>query len=769
MESISLVPSTPYDNSIYIADRKNCDGGLIMLEDRIIDYYMDVQETTAVSVDMSLLHLQPSSTIQFNLIVYSTGNNVLNLLGFNVEQIQVWNGESHFTIMKGVGDANWNIQMISSDTRPEQWLRCYPNLFNPIFTTGMVTVCNLYNVDSIRFNAFNTYAPNQTATDGHWGRYNYSENGEIYLKFVTPIWLKSACIGVTTSTSYTLSTFPTSLMIYGTNDGIEWTQILSTSLTPGYGSVDTYMCTTTNYYTMFKFKFGFTNTTTCYFPSVALTGFVGDLINTGSIKFAIPYLTTDNAFPFNGYNLETNASDMASEGGTLINLFNNSYSNYYETYFYDYSMTRNTGSDTPFEYIFTFPEAIRTLGISYNLRNEGAFDLFSLSYSDDKETWTEYCKVSGDAYMWTNNLNARTDTSYFCDSRSKHRYYKITVYSTYNNSNTLDLFQLNFLQYVPGIYFDFESFVPKLNSNAQSGYMLIASNSSDGDAYKMFDQSQTTYGGGLITDGEWSLLISLPQSTVVRGLEMVAPPSEYNRMPYAFTLQGSQDNDTWTDIKSFLLGSNYWSSALQLGQWDVENETAYSYYRLVVTNTEQGSYVRIGELGLSSYASFKGVNWYEDEYLVPVMSSNSQDGYIASASSSHASHPVYCIFDRSNGVNNKWFSDIVSGSWVKIELPTAQCANIFSIQTPNESNYVNRLPTVFKIQGSNDNSDWTDLVDVSGITWVNNETKTWVSDNTTNYKYYRILISANGGASNAVAIGEWTLIKRTYHNTLEGV
>ena len=96
--------------------------------------------------------------------------------------------------------------------------------------------------------------------------------------------------------------------------------------------------------------------------------------------------------------------------------------------------------------------------------------------------------------------------------------------------------------------------------------MLIASSATDGDAYKMFDQSISTYGGGQIADGEWSLLISLPQATVVRGLEMVAPPSEYNRMPYAFTLQGSQDNDTWTNIKSFMLGSNYWSSALQLGQ-----------------------------------------------------------------------------------------------------------------------------------------------------------------------------------------------------------
>ena len=91
--------------------------GVIALELRVTDYYMVISNTQVVSVDLSLLSSDAqSSYIEFNLTVFSTGNNVLNLSGFNIDQIQVLNGESHFTIRRNIGDAKWVIQMKSSDT-----------------------------------------------------------------------------------------------------------------------------------------------------------------------------------------------------------------------------------------------------------------------------------------------------------------------------------------------------------------------------------------------------------------------------------------------------------------------------------------------------------------------------------------------------------------------------------------------------------------------------------------------------------------------------
>ena len=763
MQSIPLIPSKPYDDSLYVAEMKNCNEGLIVLDDRITKYYMDVNDTTAVSIDMSQLHLVPNSTIEFTLIVYSTGSNVLNLSGFNVQQIQVLDGKSTFSIMKGVVDAYWTIQMKSSDTRPEKWLRCFIRPFIPVFNDGVFNYFNLcFNSTSTNLYMFSDYAPGQTATNGAYGLLNRSTEGYVCAKFPMPVWLKSVCIGVTTDTSKSLNRFPISLQIYGTNDGLEWTQILNTSLNPQYGSVDTYMCTTTNYYTMFKFVYEFgSNADLLLYPSTALSGFSSELINTGAYSLATPYSTV---LPLNGYNIETNSSSMSSTSGSIVNLTQF----YYERY---YTMTRNT--DVPFEYIFTFSEAIRTIGFIYQVNSNYSIKLFSLSYSDDKEIWTEYCKVDGTLEAWNQGFNTWQQGIYFCDSVGEHKYYKITVYSNSSGSNTLSLCGLGFIQFQKGHYFSFESFVPKLNSNMQGGYILVASSSTQGDAYKLFDYSASSYGGGDISNGEWSLLIQLPQATVVRGLELVAPPSDWNRMPYAFSIQGSQDNDTWTNIKTFLLGSNYWDSALQLGQWDIENETAYLYYRLVVTATAQGSTVRIGEMGLSSYASFKGVNWYEEEYLVPVMSSNSQNGYVASAQSIYndITQP-WKAFDRtSSSIDDGWGSGTVATdsegnpyTWLQIQLPEAKVANCMYL-APKSSQLISQLPKDFILQGSNDGSTWINLL--TETDQVYND-KSWTFENTTAYTYYRLYLTKNQRNGSNISIGQLNLKYTTYHDTFEG-
>ena len=262
----------------------------------------------------------------------------------------------------------------------------------------------------------------------------------------------------------------------------------------------------------------------------------------------------------------------------------------------------------------------------------------------------------------------------------------------------------------------------------------------------MFDHDLTDYGGGDIADGQWSLLIQLPQSTIVRGLELVAPYDGYNRMPYEFSFQGSTDNDTWTNIKTFTLGSNYWTSANQLGQWDLDNDTGYRYYRIVATASGQGSTIRIGEIGLSSYASFKGINYYEENYLVPVMSGESQDGYIVTAKSNWGSHYPWKAFDRTTAnSDDAWEcgdadkSD-ASGNcdvWIQVQLPTAKIAN--ELYLKERSGKSSRDPRDFTLAGSNDGETWTTLLTQTDQEYTE---KAWEFENSTtylitcNYRYY---------------------------------
>ena len=55
MQTIKLVPDR-FNKSIYISGKKNCNNGVIVLEHLVTEYYMDVQSTTAVSIDERLLN-----------------------------------------------------------------------------------------------------------------------------------------------------------------------------------------------------------------------------------------------------------------------------------------------------------------------------------------------------------------------------------------------------------------------------------------------------------------------------------------------------------------------------------------------------------------------------------------------------------------------------------------------------------------------------------------------------------------------------------------
>jgi len=57
------------------------------------------------------------------------------------------------------------------------------------------------------------------------------------------------------------------------------------------------------------------------------------------------------------------------------------------------------------------------------------------------------------------------------------------------------------------------------------------------------------------------------------------------------------------------------------------------------------------------------------------------------------------------------------------------------------------MPRDWTFQGSNNNSTWTTLDTQSGITWSDNQLRTFSSGNTTAYQYYRLYITANGGHS----------------------
>ena len=140
--------------------------------------------------------------------------------------------------------------------------------------------------------------------------------------------------------------------------------------------------------------------------------------------------------------------------------------------------------------------------------------------------------------------------------------------------------------------------------------------------------------------------------------------------------------------------------------------------------------------------------------ITPIMTSNtSPSPYIISASSSYiypyqgVNNDCWNAFTRKNNVV---FSDLNTWSnnrnqfpcWIKIDLSKQTKINQFSFRRKIWSdNNVCNIPSIFRLEGSNDNINWTILKKCNETvsSWVNPEKK-YTLDKNANYRYYRIYI-----------------------------
>ena len=121
-------------------------------------------------------------------------------------------------------------------------------------------------------------------------------------------------------------------------------------------------------------------------------------------------------------------------------------------------------------------------------------------------------------------------------------------------------------------------------------------------------------------------------------------------------------------------------------------------------------------------------------------------------------------FDNQYTTNDIWFSDLAGGfpQWLKYDFGSGNGKavtryRIFYYDAYNQG----YNPGTWQFQGSNNDVDWDTLDSQAGYTsWTYNTWKTFNISNTTAYRYYRIYITANGGAATqAVNINEVELIE----------
>lgn len=295
----------------------------------------------------------------------------------------------------------------------------------------------------------------------------------------------------------------------------------------------------------------------------------------------------------------------------------------------------------------------------------------------------------------------------------------------------------------------------KLTGNtAQTGFVASASSSYDSNyqAWEAFNHYWASSNVGWISGSgstQW-LQLQIPAAKVPS--RYVIHPSydasEISRAPKDFKLQGSTNGSTWTDLDT-RTGITSWT-ANTAKEFTISGVTAaYNYFRLYMTADNGYGAYEINELEIYAYTN-PVVNF--------AMSSASQNGYVASGSSSvdgFGTYQPYKVFDKQmNGQGDYVWTAAVTTGWLRLQLPAARIVTSYAMQA--DGGYNDRMPNTWTLQGSNNGSTWTTLDSRSGVTWGNSDAKYFSFSNTTEYLYYQINVTSNNGGE-YLTIAEWQL------------
>jgi hypothetical protein len=246
----------------------------------------------------------------------------------------------------------------------------------------------------------------------------------------------------------------------------------------------------------------------------------------------------------------------------------------------------------------------------------------------------------------------------------------------------------------------------------------------------------------------------------------------YLGFPKDFTLQGSNDNSTWT-ILDTRTSVNAPGPALWSSYFTFDNGIAYRYYRLNVTAVVGSvTYVSIAELKLVC-ASIDGADntntttcaatMASDNVPVPNVVTASGEYYSSYRATNYSAWKAFS--STNSGESDRWISSSSVPPWYIIYdfgEGYAVPLNKYAIQEQNyngttvanneiiyEQNYDsgNGFPKDFVLLGSNDGSNWTLLdsrvnIDPPGM---DNWSEWFTFSNGVSYRYYKINITAVNG------------------------
>lgn len=287
--------------------------------------------------------------------------------------------------------------------------------------------------------------------------------------------------------------------------------------------------------------------------------------------------------------------------------------------------------------------------------------------------------------------------------------------------------------------------VPTMTSNtAPSGMVKASSNYSGYDPWRAFNPSDAKGWVPTTSSAGEYIIYEFPSSIKPVIIEGSGVSNQSADRTATYHLYGSVDGNDYDDLDTEITlhldkNTKY--------QEKVSTQSAYKYIKLVVVS---GASTANGGCKLQFYGH-KAVskNYYP---LIPKMTSKTQPSGVVSSSRCATNFEDYKAFmeteisplitNYSNGwiaVNDTILYNV--GDWLKYKFDEAQEANYAKVMYLASSSGTNSFK--FKIQGSNDNSEWVDLSDEQAL--LSSTTSNVIVEvpliHTTKYTYFRLYIT----------------------------
>lgn len=250
-------------------------------------------------------------------------------------------------------------------------------------------------------------------------------------------------------------------------------------------------------------------------------------------------------------------------------------------------------------------------------------------------------------------------------------------------------------------------------------------------AYKMFDNSNNTNWASANGVQACTVGYKFVNPTYVKRFKMQVQTAS----PKEFDLQVSNDGSTWNSLQSYTIDSAPTDGDVFYFDYN-GSDIYYMYYRINIKSAYANDNVGLHEL------QFYG---RQLEALIPPMTSNTTPIGEASASGVLENFQPWKAFNGTCTDSNDTFCCNTVNGWIQYKFVTPTIVNKIKLMNRNYTGgYINGSVKEFKIQGSNNGSEFVDL----GTFINNNDTKLYTNyydlNNDSAYMYYRLVgISAN--------------------------